>query len=276
MTSRVLVAAGAAMVIAAQAFGSDVVFRIVERTNQTVVTVADSVTEFSIQARVSGAGLATWGITSVQLVNDPESRANFFRMRISNPDGTYYAGAPQINNIVGQGGVAASYSFLASVNAALNGSFNTNSGSFINGPDNEIGEVGGACVGPGFLGTPGVDTDGDGRPDVVPAAATTGVLPSAIMQEYFAQNTFIDIYRFRVAFTDLTPRSVNLRLNDLSARTFSQIGQSGNQVLWGGLQDGEGAAITSIGWTLQIVPTPGASCAIGLGGLGAAGYRRRR
>jgi MYXO-CTERM domain-containing protein len=257
-------------------FGANIELRLTELSGQTIASPSDSVLDFAVQGRVTGGGgLASWYFDSIQLVGDLESRAVLNRLRISNADGTYYTGVPMILSTIGQGGVASQYAFLPNLSAGFNGLINTSGGPFTNGPDNEIGTPSGFAGGQFLLHTPGVDTDGDGRPDSVPASSNSGALTTSVMQEYFGQGQFVDLYRFRVAFVDLAPRFVTIRLNGALARTFTQVELSVDSGLWGATQNPVGSdTITTSDFVVQVTPTPGAG-AVALLGLGLMARRRR-
>ncbi len=277
MLSRNAVVACALCCAPAVARAANIEFRLVEITGQTTATPVDPILDFAIQGRVTGgaaaSGLGSWYFDSVQLVGDAESRAGLDRDRISNPDGTYFTGAPVVSNAVGIGGVASQYSFLASVSANFNGLFNMSGGTFTNTPDNEIGSISGYAGGSGLLRTPGVDANMDGRPDSILAPATSGPLPAAAMPTYFAQGQFIDLYRFRVIFTDLTIRSVLVRLNGARGQSFTEVSLGTDGSLWGPALD-TGDAVTTTNLLVQVIPAPGAAGGLAIAGMMAA--RRRR
>lgn len=276
MSKRSVVVVGVLCCAPACLRGANIEYRLVETTGQTTASALDPILDFAVQGRVTGGGgLASWYLDSIRLVGDAEPRATLGRDRISNADGTYYTGAPAASSVVGQGGVASQYSFLATVSASFNGLINTSGGTFTNTPDNEIGSVSGYAGGGGLLLTPGVDPNMDGRPDSIVAPATSGSLPAVVMQTYFAQDEFVNLYRFRVAFTDLAARSVLIRLNGARGRSFTQVSLGTDGSLWGALQN-SADAISTLDLTVQVVPAPGVGAGLALAGLGAGRRRRAR
>ncbi|HVU65052.1 MAG TPA: hypothetical protein VHC70_13810 [Phycisphaerales bacterium] len=277
MLKQAVCAACALTGAAGVSFGSNIELRLAEQSGQVIASPSDAVLDFAIQGRVTGGGgLASWYFDSVQLVNDLESQAVLSRLRISNPDGTYYTGIPTILSTIGQGGVAAQYAFLPNLSSGFNGLINMSGGPFTNGPDNEIGTPSGFAGGQFLLNTPGVDTDGDGRPDSVPAPATSGALSTSIMQEYFGQDQFVDLYRFGVAFTDLTPRFVTIRLNGALARSFTEVNLSADTALWGVTQQPVGSdTVGTTEFVVEVVPAPGVGTLTALSAAGVLVRRRR-
>jgi hypothetical protein len=259
--------------------GANIEYRVIELTGQTTASNVDPIMDFAIQGRVSGGtaptGLGSWYFDSIQLVGDAESRATFNRDRITNSDGTYFTGAPVTNSAVGQGGVAGQYSFLATVSAGFNGLINTSGGTFTNTADNEIGNISGYVGGTGLLNVPGVDANMDGRPDSILAPATTGQLPPAVMPTYFGQGQFIDIYRFRLTFNDLTVRSVLLRLNSPRGQSFTDVSLGTDGSLWGAVL-ASGDTVSATTFNIQVVPAPAAGIGLAVGSACVFGRRRRR
>jgi hypothetical protein len=269
-------------VVAPSVVRGDVIeFRIVERTGQTMATPADNVLDFAIQARVTGGGsLSSFSFDSLRLVGEPESYGQLARGIISNGDGTYATGFGT-SGTVGVAGLARTFSFDAGINASLNGVINVSAGSFTNTPDQEIGIVAANAVGSPMLATPGIDVDGDGNPDTWPGNGGGGTPPNmthasvdpTILQTYFAQGQFIDIYRFRYTVTNFTPRTLHFATLNLGGTSFNNQ-LTYNNGLWGAPGD------SSATWTFQaddltVAPGPGIGAALAIG-AGVVGLRRRR
>lgn len=227
MHSFLAVAALAASV--GSAFGQSVEFRIVERTGRTAVTgLADAELNLAVQARVLGTTLPyALGAFSfdVHIVGEPESNGTLARGLISNPDHTYTT-VIGTSASIGRGGVASQFSYLAGVNPSFNGVINLSSGTFINGPDQEIGLITGSAFAQSLLNTPGLDADSDNNPDTwtgngsgaTPASGTTAPLDPAIGPVYFGSGaTWIDVYRFRYTVTNFPARTLVFRLESKAA-----------------------------------------------------------
>jgi hypothetical protein len=218
-------------------------FRIVERTGRVTIGPGDEAANFAVQARVVGAA-PTVGIANasfdVRIVGEPDANGVLARGLISSPDHTY-SPAVGISSVVGVGGLASQFSYLAFLNPVFNGAINTTVGVHANGPDQEILLVSAqTAVGP-LLQTPGVDNDGDGNPDAwpgsgsgaIPVGTTRVALSRTTSAIYFGADAhWVDIYRFRYTVTNFAPRTLRLHLDNVAADVFSQLAFSlGGQ--WG-------------------------------------------
>ncbi len=229
--NKAVFAAAALAVCAGVVHAQTVELRIIERKAQSVVTgPADAQLDFAVQARCIGApnlAMAAFSF-NVVIVGEPESRGVLERGYITNVDHTPTS-AIGVSNTVGQGGLAFQYSYFASLNAAFNGTLNASSGTFTNGPDQEIGLILGQTAGAAFLGTPGLDLDADGNLDTwgngtgaIPPGRTQSPMPLAVMQQYFgAGGNWVDVYRFRYTTSVFTPRTLDVRLQAPSVETFT-------------------------------------------------------
>jgi hypothetical protein len=260
-------------------FGQTVEFRIVERTGQTQVTPLDNEVNLAVQARVTGRSLSGFSF-DIRIAGEAESQGTLERGNISNTDGTYDPGLG-VGATVGRSGLARQYSYFGALNASFNGLINQSAGTFTNTADQEIGLVTGFVSGSPLLGTPGIDTDGDGNPDTwsgnglgVPpvSGATAGLNPTAGAL-YFASEQFVDVYRFRYTASDLSGRVLHFQLGTMVARQFTQFVYGTGQ--WGAQSAATaGTAITSSGLNIEVIPAPAGACVLGLAGLVWA--RRRR
>jgi hypothetical protein len=246
--------------------------RIVPRIGYThTLSGYEAVYDLAVQARVTSPGNAS-GLAAfafdIRVLNEPESAGRLWQDSITLDDRTY---DPEIRtlNLVGKGGLASQYSYLASLSPSFNGVINISRGSFTNGPDQEMGLITGTLAGMFLLSTPGVDEDYDGSPDSTP-------LDAGIMSTYFAAGEFTDIYRFRYAAQSNTGRAFNFQLvNVTGIQVFSGL-QSVNGY-WGldGVAAVSGADLAVQGLEVRALPAPG--IALWLGGAGLAlGCRRKR
>jgi hypothetical protein len=288
-----LVFAAAIVAAAGAASAQSVEFRIIERTNQTIVNSTDSLLELAVQAKVTGGNL---GAFSFDIIANGEldSYGTLTKARISNTNGTYSTVTPWASNsTVGQGGMAAAYTYLASPAgtnvAALNGSINTSSGTFTNTPGSqEIGLITGRLMGSPLIGVPGMDPNLEGSPatwtgygtGATPSQGTLAPLDPALAGPYFAGGQFIDIYRFRYSVSNLTtPRTLTFSLRNILAENFTRFVSNG--LIWGaqdatvpaGSISGAPLSATVTGFSL-VIPGPGSAALLGLGGLVVC--RRRR
>lgn len=260
-------------------FGQTVQFRVVERTGQSQANPADNVLDLAVQARFTGRNLGGFYF-DVKIPGESESRGTFARANISNVDGTYDPSFG-IGNTVGRSGLSRQFSYFATVNPNFNGLINQSAGTFTNTPDQEIGLITAYVQGNPLLGTPGIDTDGDGNPDtwsgnglgLPPIAGTTAALNGAAAGPYFGSAQFIDVYRFRYTVSDLTPRNLHFQLNAIVGQQFTQLVYSGG--IWGAQNTTTAStAISSTPLDISVVPAPAGAGLLGLAGLLAA--RRRR
>ncbi|HVU64026.1 MAG TPA: hypothetical protein VHC70_08620 [Phycisphaerales bacterium] len=254
--------------------------RLVERTGQSTVTSADTLLNFAVQGRVDAPDAAVGiGGFAFSIIIDGEAQnwGTLARDRISNPDGTYYPGVLGPGSGYGNG-IAAQYAYLAGISSIFNGLINSSGGGWTQTPSQDIGLISGLSAGRYFLGTPGVDTDGDGVPDT--ASGESAKLPPSVMTEYFgAKGTWIDLYRFRYTVTDLTPRELDFHIATTSTDAdpvgfyFTEAQEtSGN---WGTINTQIAIRPEDItGLEVQVVPAsgPGAPLLVALGW----GARRRR
>ena len=289
-----LVAAIALVAAAGAVHAQSVEFRLIERRGQSTWTpggvqslpLNDNLIDVAVQARVVGGaanrGIGNFNFNIVTDNGEAESRGTLARVKISNAGtGTYDTSATQYNTnaILGQGGLPATYTYLAGINGAFNGVLNGSSGTYTNNPgEQDIGLVTGAPIGGSLLTTFGAagGTDAGGNP--VPdswVAGTTATLDPALANVYLGANSnFIDLYRFRYTIINGTiDRTIHFILTGATAQTFGSLASSNN--VWGpaGITD----ATVSVGTGLNIhviIPAPASAALLGLGGLMAT--RRRR
>jgi hypothetical protein len=242
--------ASAAIVLALAGHGGaqTVEFRIVERTGQTQVSSADALLELAVQARVTPGPLGSYlGGFNFNIVLSPEPEANGTLQKarimagyVFGVGNAYYTGTPWApNSIVGVGGIAGQFSYLAGISGTFNGYINMSGGTFTNGPDQEIGVIAGAATGNALLQTPGIDSDGNSVPDTAPSNGTglsanneVAPLDPSLAGTYFADGQFIDIYRFRYTVTNFAPRVFTITVEDAGAQVFDQL--LFNNGAWGG------------------------------------------
>lgn len=207
-------------------------FRIIERTGQTQATPDDGVLNFAVQARVNGGGpVRGLGAFSLNIIITGESQTfgALSRDRISNVDGTYFAGIAGPASGV-SAGLARQYGYYAGINGAYNGLINSSGATWTQTSSQDIGLITGAPLGSYLIGTPGVDVNEDGDPDtaVFGSGQPSATLPASIMREYFAADTWVDIYRFRYTLSSFSPRDLNLGItgdgvaHSPTYRTFSR------------------------------------------------------
>jgi len=284
----------ALVALAGAASAQSVQFEIYERTGQSVANTADALLEIGIRAKVTG-GAMLGGFNFNVLTDDSESNGTFARAKTmignnpaANPPGNYYSTATPwtAGNTLGVHGLAGQYTYLSGINSFFNGLINASQGTFTNNPAaNEVGLIAGAATGGALLQTPGVDVDGDGNPDTAPSdtghggSGTPGpaelapVTDPSIRTQYFADNTFIDIYRLRYTVTNFTIRDIHISLGDLGAQFFNQLLY--NNGAWGAENfTALPNQISGNSLTIHVTPTPASVALMGLGGLMVA--RRRR
>jgi len=279
--NRICVSAVALLAMAGAANAQVVEFRLYERTGQASASSADALLEIGVQARVIGSNLGTFNFDIH--TGDSQTGGSAARARISVAGvGTYVSNAAAwgANSVVGTGGIAATFSYLAGINPNFNGLINLSGGSFVDNPaENEIGLVAGSATGTALLGVPGMDPDGESNPATwagygvggTPNSGETAPLDPSLAPTYFANGQFIDLYHFRYTVTDFTARTLNFTLGDLSAQVFQQLLFSNGA--WG-TQNLAPSSISSSGLQINVVPTPASAALMGLGGLVIA--RRRR
>jgi hypothetical protein len=283
--NRICVSALALAMMAGVASAQQVQFRIVERTNQLIATSGDSLLELAVQARVVGGGMLggyNFNITT----NDAEANGTLQRARIMNGfvfgvGNTYFTGSPWTSgNTLGIHGIAGQYSYLAGINGQFNGLINASAGTFTDNPAiNELGLIAGAATGTALTQTPGIDADGDGIPDTAPSNGgasqnneTAPVIDPTIRQQYFAENTFVDVYRFRYIVSNFAARTIHFGLTDVGAQTFNQL--LFNNGAWGAQNNTvDSGSVSATGYDV-LTPSPASVALMGLGGLMVA--RRRR
>lgn len=268
---RFVAAIGVCLVaLGGEAFAQATVdLRIVPRFGQTpIVAGYEAVLDLAVQARVNSAsdsfGLSSFAF-NIRIAGEPDNAGLLQRASISNFDGTYDPGISIIST-VGRGGLARQYTYLAMLNSAFNGRLNASSGTFTNGPDQEVGLIAGATAGERFLGTPGIDDDGDGVPDALTPSSST-------MRTYFAAGEFVDIYRFRYLISSFTGRNFSMRIENVDGvQVFSEVRDS--QGLWGPTNIAV-STVSTQGFDLYTIPVAGAGVIVMLGCGVLAGRRRR-
>lgn len=223
--------------ISGSASAALVELRIVERTGQAVASPGDDTLDFAVQARVNSSTLALGGYGfDIRFFGEAESWGQLSRGRITSlSDFTY------TNEVGGpapgfHSGLPGHMRYLAGLNSAFNGLINTSGANFTNTPDQEIGLVNGLSWQSSFLSIPGVDSDGDGRPDFVAEGQDTGRVPTSILSEFFAQEQWIDIYRFRYRVSSFTNRLLDIGLvssTRVGAEIFDGVVTNSPTVGWG-------------------------------------------
>ncbi len=270
----------AVVVCAPATLSQTVEFRIAERTGQTQATIPDNVLDLAIQARFNGVNSLGGYYFDMRMPGEAESRGTLARGSISNADGTY---DPSITTSasVGRAGLPRQYSYFATVSPNFNGLINQSAATFTNTTDQEIGLITAYVQGPPLTGTPGIDADSDGNPDtwsgngsgMTPANLSTAAHNASASSSYFAHNQFVDVYRFRYTLTDLSPRTLQFRLQGLLAQQFTQFVYSGGQ--WGAQNATTAStAIISTGLDIAVVPAPPTYGLLVFAGF--VGGRRRR
>jgi hypothetical protein len=230
---------------------------------------------YAVQVRVTAGpgGIALAGFSfDIVILNEPDANGQLTKMRISNPDGSYFTGSPMASPTVGVGGMAKTYTYLAGINSAFNGQINASLGTYTNNPaEQEIGLVTGSASGSALLGTPGMDPAGESNVGTwsgyghgaTPPAGATAPLDGALGPTYFGQGQFIDIYRFRYTISNTTGRALSLTLANASAQVFSNF--VFNNGSWGPQATTLGAAGITVTPLTVVVGTPGACCDLGSG-----------
>jgi hypothetical protein len=279
---------GAGVSLAALAFGpaswclaqAQIQLRLVERSGQIVASATDPVLNFAVQGRVvgNGVGVGIGGFAfAIVIGGESQSWGTFGRDRITNSDGTYYAGIASSGGGV-ISGVDGQHAYLVGINSIFNGLINASGGGWTQTPSQDIGLVSGLAAGQSFLSTPGVDTDQDGVPDS--ASEGSAKLPPEIMSDYFgAAGTWIDLYRFHYTVSNLTARSLDFHIISTSSDPdpvgfyFTEAQQtSGN---WGTINTQQAITPDNVqGFVGLVIPAPGGGAAVLLGA--AWGSRRRR
>lgn len=263
------------MALANSASAALVDLRIVERTGQAVATPSDNTLDFAVQVRVNSPTLAIGANGfDIRFFGEAESWGQLSRGRItSTADFTYTSeiGGPAANF---HSGLPGHMRYFANINSGFNGSINVTGGPFTNTPDQEIGIVGGIARQDTLLSIPGVDADGDSIPDVVGAGETRGQLPSAILNEYFAQENWIDIYRFRYRVTSFADRVLDVRIpvnNSFAVNLFTgEVYQTNGVWVYSLISTSD---ISIQNWTGAVVPATPTAALLVCGG--ALALRRR-
>jgi hypothetical protein len=234
-----------------------------------------------VQARVVGGtpglgiGLFAFNISTTS--GESENRGTLERVNISNVDGTYNTGPTRYapSAVVGRGGLAFMYTYLANISDDLNGVINSSSGPYTNNPlEQDIGRITGGPIGAPMLLL--ADPDGTGNPATYPGTGTTAPLDADLANLYMGGNgNFVDLYHFRyVISAGSLDRILHFGLNGASAQVFSTFGRTDG--LWGPTN-----AITvptstgsGINFFVGIPPSPGTAATFAL--AGACAVRRRR
>ncbi len=268
-----------ALAAAANAQTTSVDIRLVEQTGQAQVVYSggsspDPVLDLAVQIRVNGgSALGGFGF-DVVILGEPDTNGTLGLNMISNADRTYSGLPPVPNAVVGRGGLAATYTYLAAINGAFNGKINMSSGEFTHSPANsEIGLVIGPAIGGPLMTTPGLDPNEEGNPGTwsgygLGFPPTTGAVASidpTLGSAYLAQGQFIDVYRFRYTVTNFSNRTLHLTLQDLRLQTapqfiFSQSNGWGlDKATWAG-------AVTLSDLMIPLVTAPQGTCCGGANG----------
>lgn len=265
--------------IASAATAALVEVRIVERTGQVVADAADPQLDFAVQVRVNSSTRALSNpVFGLRLFGEAQSRGQFSFGRISRLDDRMYTSEVGGPGPGFESGLAAQYRYNVDINSAFNGLINANGGPWTQGPDQDIGLVFGRSLGARLVQTPGLDADGDEVPDTAAPGATTAVVPGEILSAYFAQQNWIDVYRFRYRVIDLSPRVLDLRVLD-DPSIFAMAVFNGEIVLgngvWGQFVESvPRSEIAVTNWTGTVIPAPS------VGGMilmcAVVGARRRR
>ncbi len=284
---RIALSAAALLALAAgSAHAQSIEFRIIERQGQAGfipsiplgIPTADNVLNFAVQARVAG-GAATQGIGEfhfdIVASGEPDSNGTLTRMLVSNVDGTYAVNTAQSsNNVIGRGGLAAQYTYLASSNPDFNGLINTSGGTFTNNPaSHEVGMIGGRVAGAALLLRS--DLNLDGNPDTYPGTGTFAAIDPTYGQDYLgAGGNFVDVFRFKYTLNNLvSTRGFVFNLSNLSAQIatgFELVNGTWQPVL----APSPFSATSSPSYFLGF-PSPGAGSTLAIAGLLAARRRRR-
>jgi hypothetical protein len=290
MKTRLASSMLAAAALTAAAGAQTVEFRIVEEalsgdastviaappSQGTTLGVSNLTGNYAVQARVTAGpgGVALGGFDfDIVILNEADANGQLVKMRISNPDGSYFTGSPALNAAVGTGGLARTYTYLAGINAAFNGQINTSLGTFSNNPaQQEIGLITASASGSALLGVPNMDPSGEGNVGTwsgyglgaTPLGGATASIDPTLGPTYFAQGQFIDIYRFRYTISDTTGRTLNITLDHASAQVFSNF--LFNNGSWGPQAATVDAGSVIVTPLVVTVGVPGACCDLGSGG----------
>jgi hypothetical protein len=236
-----LLSAMALTALAGVARAQTIEFQLFERNNQhsavnggTAAANDDAILDFAVRARVTSTNhslLSGFGF-DVAIPGEADANGTLSHGTISNVDGTYFTGLQAAASpMTGVHGLARQYTYLAGIGANFNGAVNISVGTFTNSPSSqEIGLVTGLGQGATLLGTPGVDPLGDGNPSTyspygvhaVPSEGATAALTPSIGAAYFAEGTFVDVFRFRYTVTNFTYRSFDVSLRSVSAQIATQ------------------------------------------------------
>lgn len=239
-------------------------FRVVEREGQTAITsAADATLNMAVQARVVGgqAGTALGNFYFDVVVRDePEAFGLLEKGLISNADGTY-ATTIEVSNVIGRGGLARQYAYLAGIIPSFNGSINVTAGTFLNTAEQEIGLISGAPLGGGIVGIPGIDMNADGTPDTYPGTGETAPLdPGAAITYLGADGSWSDVYRFRYTVSNLSARTVRFDLRNVGVATFRTLRL--NSGLWGPNVESEQPSSFAAATIWIAVSESGACCGV--------------
>jgi hypothetical protein len=290
MKTRLASSMLAAAALTAAAGAQTVEFRIVEEalsgdastviaappSQGTTLGVSNLAGNYAVQARVTAGpgGVALGGFDfDIVILNEADANGQLVKMRISNPDGSYFTGSPALNAAVGTGGLARTYTYLAGINAAFNGQINTSLGTFSNNPaQQEIGLITASASGSALLGVPNMDPSGEGNVGTwsgyglgaTPLGGATASIDPTLGPTYFAQGQFIDINRFRYTISDTTGRTLNITLDHASAQVFSNF--LFNNGSWGPQAATVDAGSVTVTPLVVTVGVPGACCDLGSGG----------
>ncbi len=270
-------ASSAAIALLAGAAGAQttsVDVRIVERTGQSQVLFSsggaspDAALDLAVQIRVNGgSGLSGFGFNAVILA-EPDTSGTLALGLISNADHTYAGLPPALSAAVGRGGLASTYSYLATINSSFNGKINVSSGQFTHNPANtEIGLVAGTAIGSALFGTPGLDPSSLSAPSTwpgygsatPPAVGTTATIGATVGSTYLAQGQFVDVYRFRYTVSNFTARTLNFTLQNLTLQTAPRF-IYGNTTGWGLDQATWSGTVNQTDLSIPLVLAPQGQC----------------
>lgn len=156
------------------------------------------------------------------------------RLLTSNADGRY---APNVanteNSEIGKGGLAAQYSYPATINADFNGLINESGGTFTNTvTSQEIGMISGSPAGAGLLLQ--TDVNADGNPDTYPGTGTFAPLSVDYARGYLgAGGNFVDVYRFKYTIRQFNGSrgGITFRFENVSAQVVTELERVNG--LWG-------------------------------------------
>jgi MYXO-CTERM domain-containing protein len=268
--------------VAGAAQASSVEFRIVERRSQTAwnaaaatsVPLNDNLLNLSVQARVVGGApgesLGNFGFNII-LTGEGQANGTLATAAISNALGQYTPTSYGNGATIGRFGLAHSYTYLAGLNAAFNGSINASSGSWTETADNDIGLITGSPTAQGMLDL--FDTTASGFPDTYPGTGTSASIDSALAGQYLgADGNFVQIYNFNYTISSSTARNIQFHIDGAQAQTFQSWALA--NTVWGPGNPVNASSISTTDLSIAVTPAPGAMALLGLGGLVAA--RRRR